>query len=287
MESTQLVSRLNLSGHRLSKGYLRIANYIDQHYDKAVFMTASVLGETVGVSESTVVRFASALGYEGYPEMQRALQELVRHRLTSAQRFEMSSDIHKEDVLNRVLKADMNNIRSTIDEINSEDFRRAAECLSNARTVYVLGLRSAAPLSQFFGYYLHFMFEDVRVVAIGTTDVFESIARIRPGDVLVGISFPRYSTRTLEAMRFAGKNGASVIGLTDGPMSPLREAADICLCAHTDMASFVDSLVAPLSVINALLIALALEKKELVKENFDRLEEIWDAHRVYTEKDNL
>lgn len=151
----------------------------------------------------------------------------------------------------------------------------------------MLGLRSAAPLSQFFGYYLHFMFEDVRVVAIGTTDVFESIARIRPGDVLVGISFPRYSTRTLEAMRFAGKNGASVIGLTDGPMSPLREAADICLCAHTDMASFVDSLVAPLSVINALLIALALEKKELVKENFDRLEEIWDAHRVYTEKDNL
>ncbi|MBO2516379.1 MAG: N-acetylmannosamine kinase [Clostridiales bacterium] len=285
MEEKDLIGKLNLSGKRLSKGHRRIADYIEQHYDKAVFMTASVLGDHVGVSESTVVRFAMALGYDGYPEMQKALQEQVRHRLTSAQRFEMSSDIDKKEVLSRVLKADMHNIRLTIDESSTEDFSKAVESILPARTIYVLGLRSAAPLSQFLGYYLHFMFDDVRVVAAASTDVFESIARIRKDDVLIGISFPRYSSRTIEAMRFARQNGATVIGISDGAMSPLTEHSDVCLCAHTDMASFVDSLVAPLSVINALLIALALEKKEEVNSNFERLEEIWGAHSVYAGRD--
>lgn len=286
LEERELIDQLNLTGKKLSKGHRRISNYVEEHYDKAVFMTASVLGEHVGVSESTVVRFAMALGYDGYPEMQRALQEQVRHRLTSAQRFEMSSDIEKKEVLSKVLKADMHNIRMTIDEINTEDFSKAVESILPARTIYVLGLRSAAPLSQFLGYYLHFMFDDVRVVAIGSTDVFESIARIKENDVLIGISFPRYSSRTIEAMRFARQNGATVIGISDGSMSPLNEYSDVCLCAHTDMASFVDSLVAPLSVINALLIALALEKKDELSSNFERLEEIWGAHRVYAGKDS-
>ena len=164
--------------------------------------------------------------------------------------------------------------------------RKAAERLLSAPTIYVLGLRSAAPLAQFFGYYLHFIFDDVRVVAMSSTDVFESIARIRPSDVLVGISFPRYSTRTLEAMRFAHESGAQVIGLTDGPMSPLHQEADICLSARTDMASFVDSLAAPLSVINALLVALAMKKRDDLNRHFARLEEIWDAYSVYINKEN-
>ena len=286
MEETSIVERLNLSGKRLSKGHARIADYIEKHYDKAVFMTASVLGNTVGVSESTVVRFAVVLGYEGYPEMQRSLQELVRHRLTSAQRFEMSTDIKRSEVLNRVLKTDMTNIRNTIDTVNPDDFLRVVDSILHGKSIYVLGLRSAAPLSQFFGYYLHFIFDDVRVVAAGSTDVFESIARIGEGDVLIGISFPRYSSRTLEAMRYARVRGATVIGLSDGPMSPLVTEADLCLTAKTDMASFVDSLVAPLAVINALLIALALEKKDELTRNFERLEEIWDAYSVYTNRED-
>ena len=287
MEETQnLIERLNLSGKRLSKSHRRIAEYIMAHYDKAVFMTAATLGEMVDVSESTVVRFAMALGYEGYPQLQHSLQELVRHRLTAVQRFEMTSDIPEDQVLSTVLKADMLNIRHTVEQIDDEAFKDVADRLLHADSIYVLGLRSAAPLAQFFGYYLHFIFDDVRVVASGTSDVFETISRIRPTDVLIGISFPRYSSRTLEAMRFAHESGAQVIGLTDGPMSPLHKAADICLSARTDMASFVDSLVAPLSVINALLVALAIKKRDDLSRHFEKLEGIWDAYSVYINKEN-
>ena len=287
MEETQnLIERLNLSGKRLSKSHRRIAEYIMAHYDKAVFMTAATLGEMVGVSESTVVRFAMALGYEGYPQLQHSLQELVRHRLTAVQRFEMTSEIPEDQVLSTVLKADMLNIRNTVEQIDDTAFKDVVERLLHADSIYVLGLRSAAPLAQFFGYYLHFIFDDVRVVASGTSDVFETISRIRPTDVLIGISFPRYSTRTLEAMRFAHESGAQVIGLTDGPMSPLHKEADICLSARTDMASFVDSLVAPLSVINALLVALAMKKREDLSRHFEKLEGIWDAYSVYINKEN-
>ena len=249
-------------------------------------MTAAVLGKAVGVSESTVVRFAMALGYEGYPQLQHSMQELVRHRLTAVQRFEMTSEMQDEDVLPTVLKADMLNIRHTVEQIDTQAFSAVVDRLLAAQTIYVLALRSASPLAQFFGYYLHFIFDDVRVVASGTSDVFETISRIRPTDVLIGISFPRYSTRTLEAMRFAHQSGAQVIGLTDGPMSPLHKEADICLSARTDMASFVDSLVAPLSLINALLVALALKKKDELNRHFDKLEGIWDAYSVYINREN-
>ena len=285
-DQQNLVERLNLSGKRLSKSHRRIADYIVAHYDKAVFMTATVLGEQVGVSESTVVRFAMALGYEGYPQMQHAMQELARHRLTAAQRFDMSADLAEEDVLPTLIRADMQNIRRTVEQLDGGEFAEVVRRLVSADTIYVLGLRSAAPLAQFFSYYLRFIFDDVREVAAGTTDVFQSIARIRKTDVLVGISFPRYSTRTLEAMRFAHESGAQVIGLTDGPMSPLHKEADICLSARTDMASFVDSLVAPLSVINALLVALALKKREDLNTHLEKLEGIWDAYSVYINKEN-
>ena len=282
MQNTQdMIQRLNLSGSRLSKSHRRIAEYILQHYDKAVFMTAAKLGEMVNVSESTVVRFAVALGYEGYPELQQALQELVRHRLTATQRFEMSSDISQEEVLSTVLKADMQNIRSTIDGIDNAAFLRAVQVISGARRIYLLGLRSAAPLAQFAGYYLHYIFDDVRVVAAGSTDVFEAISRIEASDVLLGISFPRYSSRTIEAMSFARSRHAQVIGLTDGPMSPLHEVADICLSMRTDMASFVDSMAAPMSVINALIVALGIQNREALNARFKQLEEVWDAYSVY------
>lgn len=285
-EVQDIIQQLNLTGKKLSKGHQRIADYISRHYDKAVFMTAVSLGEMVGVSESTVVRFASALGYEGYPQLQRALQELVRHHLTAEQRFEMTAEIDPGNVLNTVLNADMRNIRNTIEQINAESFHEVVERMLNAKTLYVVGMRAAAPLAQFFGYYLNFIFSDVRIVANGSADVFESISRISENDVLLGISFPRYSTRTLEAMRFARSQGAQVIGITDGPMSPLHQAAHLSLSARTDMTSFVDSLAAPLSLINALVVALALHRKDELNQHLKQLEEIWDQYSVYINKEN-
>ena len=276
-----MIEKLNRSGKKLSKSHRRIAEYIAQHYDKAVYMTASKLGDMVGVSESTVVRFAVAMGYEGYPQLQRSLQELVRHRLTATQRFEMTSEISEGSVLSTVLRADMQNIRSTIEGIDEKAFQDAVEVISGARRLYILGMRSAAPLAEFTGYYLHYVLDDVRVVAAGSTDVFEAISRVEENDAVLGISFPRYSSRTIEAMNFARIRGAQVISITDGPMSPLHDCSDICLSVRTDMASFVDSMAAPMSVVNALIVALGLKNKDAVSERFKQLEEVWDAYSVY------
>ena len=276
-----MIERLNHSGRKLSKGHRRIAQYIVEHYDKAVFMTASRLGESVGVSESTVVRFAAVLGYEGYPQLQRALQELVSHRLTAVQRFEMSSEIDPNAVLRTVLKSDMQNIRATVEELDNHAFEEGVKRSLNAKEIYVIGLRSAAPLAQFLGYYLNYIFDRVHLVSSAATDVFEEIARISEADVVIGISFPRYSTRTVKAMRFARSCGAQVISITDGPMSPLHEVSDVCLNACTDMASFVDSLAAPMSVINALVVSLGLHRKEELSRHFKQLEAIWAANDVY------
>ncbi len=279
-----MIERLNQSGKRLSKGHRKIAQYIVDHYEKAVFMTASRLGESVGVSESTVVRFASALGYEGYPQLQRSLQELVSHRLTANQRFEMATEIEPSAALGMVLKSDMQNLRATLEQMDAAIFDDVVKRLLSARAIYVMGLRSAAPLAQFMGYYLNYIFDDVHLVSSGATDVFEEISKLHEDDVLVGISFPRYSTRTLEAMRFAKRCGAQVVAITDGPMSPLTDIADATLTARTDMASFVDSLAAPLSLINALLVALGLHRKEALMQHFRKLESIWETYEVYLEE---
>ena len=281
-----MIDRLNQSGKRLSKGHRKIAQYIVERYDKAVFMTASKLGESVGVSESTVVRFASAMGYEGYPQLQRSLQELVSHRLTANQRFEMSTEIDPREALGVVLKSDMQNLRATMEQMDASIFEDVVKRLLSAKSIYVMGLRSAAPLAQFMGYYLNYIFDNVHLVSSGATDVFEEISKLKENDVLVGISFPRYSTRTLEAMRFAKRCGAQVVAITDGPMSPLADMADATLTARTDMASFVDSLAAPLSLINALLVALGLHRKEALKEHFRQLESIWETYEVYLEEAN-
>ena len=282
MENSQeLIQRLNHSGKKLSKSHRRIAECIVAHYDKVVFMTASRLGEYVGVSESTVVRFAAALGYSGYPQLQKALQELIRHRLTASQRFEMTSDMDHAQVLNKVLRADMQNIRATLDDLDIVSFEKAIDRIIQARNIYVLGLRASAPIAEFFVHYLKFIFSNVRVVTSGVSDVFEQLARIDEGDLLIGLSFPRYTSRTIEAMEFAHSRGASLIAITDGPLSPLHSAADVCLMARSDMTSFVDSFAAPLSLINALLVALGQRRRQEVTEYFSRMEKIWNDYDVY------
>ena len=277
----ELIQRLNHSGKKLSKSHRRIAECIVTHYDKVVFMTASKLGEYVGVSESTVVRFAAALGYSGYPQLQKALQELLRHRLTASQRFELTNDMDHVQVLNKVLKADIQNIRSTLDEIDISSFERAIDMILQARQIYVMGLRSSAPIAEFFVHYLKFIFSNVRVVTSGVSDVFEQLSRIGEGDLLIGISFPRYASRSIEAMDFARKQGASLIAITDGPLSPLHSTADICLMAKSDMSSFVDSFAAPLSLINALIVALGQRRRTEVSDYFNKMEKIWAEYDVY------
>ncbi len=283
-ETTGLINELNLKRPRLSKGYRAIAAFIEQHYDRVPAMTATALAREAGVSESTVVRFANALGYEGYPGLQKALQYQVRKRLTTDERFSLGKELSQENVLQTVLKADMRNIRQTVDQIDSEAFTRTVETVLNARHIYILGLRSAAPLAQFMTYYLNFIFDNVAQVSTGLGDAFEGLLRIQPEDVLIGISFPRYSTRTLDAMRFAHKAGARVIAITDSVRSPLNSEADLCLTASTEMPSFVDSLAAPLSLINALIVALSLKKREELHSHLTRLEEIWAENGVYLKK---
>ncbi len=285
VEDTQeLIQRLNQSGKRLSKSHRRIAGCIVEHYDKAAFMTASKLGEYVGVSESTVVRFANALGYSGYPQLQKALQALIRHRLTASQRFEMTSDMDQTQVLSKVLKSDIQNIRATLDELDVKVFDEVVEMLLSSESIYVLGLRSSAPLAQFMGHYLQYVLPNVQTVTSGVSDVFEQIARIHENDLLIGISFPRYAARTIEAMEFAKSRQASVVAITDGPLSPLCAVSNRYLFAKSDMASFVDSLAAPLSLINALIVALGQRRRHQVAAYFEELEGIWADYHVYLGK---
>jgi DNA-binding MurR/RpiR family transcriptional regulator len=286
MESNDLLQCINASYKSMSKGQKQIAQYILDNYDKAAFITASKMGSLVGVSESTVVRFAYALGYDGYPALQRSLQELIRNKLTSVQRIQLTEDIQESDVLKTVLKADVHNIRSTIESVDEQAFNRVVTGLLSAKRVYVLGQRSSTPLAEFFGYYLNFVLDDVRIVTAGTGDIFEQMIRIEDGDVCIGISFPRYSTRTVEGMKFAKGKGARVFALTDGMISPLAECAEEVLVARSDMASFADSLVAPLSLINAIIVALSIRRKDEVSQRFNQLEAIWDKQKVYVGKES-
>ena len=266
-----------------SKGQRRIGQYILDNYDKAAFMTAAKLGQTVSISESTVVRFAAELGYDGYPAMQRALQEMIRSKLTSVQRIEVSNDrLGDQDVLATVMHSDMEKLRMSLDGIDREEFAQAVEAIVSARNIYILGVRSAAALSDFLAFYFNLMLDNIRCVRTTlASEMFEQMLRVGPEDVVIGISYPRYSTRTVRAMEFARDQGATVIALTDSELSPLYETASLRLLAKSDMASFVDSLVAPLSVINALIVAVGRRKSAEVTGIFQRLERIWDEYQVY------
>lgn len=280
-DQQRLIRRLSLTGKPMSKGQKRIAEFIAAHPEKAGSMTAAMLGSQCDVSESTVVRFAVAMGYEGYPELQEKLRSLVRQQLTAEQRFDLTGSMAPDEVLPTVLKNDLQNMRKTMEELSPEDFRLAVDALLSARRIYVMGLRSSAPLAQFLYHYLHQILDDVTLVQNTTGDVLEDIERIGPEDVLFSISFPRYSSRTLECVRFARQNGAKIIGMTDGEMSPLKELSHLCLLARTEMIGFVDSLAAPLSLINALVIAIGMNRRGELEEHFKRLEGIWNAHSVY------
>ena len=272
-----------------SKGQRRIAAYILSDYDKAAFMTANKLGTVVGVSESTVVRFAAELGYDGYPAMQKALQEIVRSKLTSIQRIRASNDrLFGSDVVTTVLQTDMDKIRSAIESVDRSAFERVVDKLIGARHIYILGVRSSSFLAGYLHFYFHLIFDNVTLVTSNSAgDILESILRIGPGDVLIGISFPRYSQSTVMGVRFAHDRGADVVAITDSSLSPLYPMASTSLLASSDMISFVDSLVAPFSLLNALIVAAGHRKDADIAQIFDRLEGIWDEYGVFGQSDEV
>lgn len=282
-----LMRTIQVKFPRLSKGQKLIAEYILKQYDKAAFMTAAKLGDSVGVSESTVVRFANELGFSGYPKLQKALQELIKNKLTTVQRIELSNNyITMENALKGVLKSDMENIRVTLEKINPKTFDEVVNCIFNAKRIYIIGLRSSTALAEFLGFYLNLILDNVKVVAYGVSDIFEQMINISKDDLVIGIGFPRYAARTIEALNYAHAKGTKVVAITDSLLSPLATKSDYTLIAQSNMASFVDSLVAPLSVINALIIAVGLREKEKISSIFTGLEDIWEEYKVYSFKND-
>ena len=281
--NVDLFTLLQQKAPTFSKGQRLLAKYITEAYDKAAFMTANRLGKTVGVSESTVVRFAVELGYDGYPCMQKAMQEMVLNRLTSVQRIEVANDrINNQDVVASVLQSDADKLRQTSELVDRDAFNAAVKAILKAKRIYVLGSRSAAPLASFLGYYLNFMFDDVQIVtASGASEMFEKLIRVNANDVVIGFSFPRYSAATVKGAQYCRTTGATVIGFTDSHLSPLGQHSDYVLLAKSDMLSLVDSLVAPLSVVNALIVALASGREQILSKTFDALERVWDEYNVY------
>ena len=284
--SYDILSILQEKEPTFSKGQKRIARYITESYDKAAFMTANRLGKTVGVSESTVVRFAVDLGFDGYPSMQKAMQEMVLNRLTSVQRIEVATGrFTDQDVVSMVLHSDMEKLRKTEETVSREEFANAVNAILKAKRVYILGVRSVAPLANFLGYYLTYMFNNVHVVSgVSAGEMFEKIVGVNSEDVVIAFSFPRYSSSTTKGAQYCRSAGATVIGFTDNRQSPLGQCSDHVLIAKSDMVSLVDSLVAPLSLINALIVASASKREKELSQTFANLERIWDEYDVYEKR---
>jgi DNA-binding MurR/RpiR family transcriptional regulator len=271
----------NMDG--FSKGQRQIARYLLTHYDKAAYMTAAKLGLEVSVSESTVVRFVMELGYAGYPEFQKALQELIRTKLTSFQRMEVTNHLIGDgDVLEKVLMTNVENIRHTLDSISRAAFHDAVDAIVKAKNIYIIGVRSSSMLANFLGYSLRMVFDNVCLIDTASgSELFQQIMSIGEGDVMIAISFPRYSKRVIRAVEFARRAGADVVALTDSAEAPISSFAQQVLIAQSDMASYVDSLVAPLSLINALVVAVSRVREDEVRERLQKLEHIWDEYDVY------
>lgn len=278
-----ILSRIQAKFPELSKGQKLLATYITNHYDKAVYLTAAKLGNIVGVSESTVVRFANELGYEGYPKLQRALEETAKTKMTSMQRVEVTEDqIEEGNVLKHVLTIDRERIKQTLDEMREDDFNQAIQYILDARRCYIIGVRASAALANFLGFYFNLMFDNVKVInSNSSTEIFENLRRINEEDVIIGITFPRYSKRTIQALAFAQFKKAKIITLTDCDQSPSLQYADVALFASTEMASVVDSLVAPMSVVNAIIVAMSLRRKDRIIDSLEQLENIWQEYQVY------
>jgi len=281
--SYDFLSILQEKESTFSKGQKRIARYITDSYDKAAFMTANRLGKTVGVSESTVVRFAVDLGFDGYPSMQKAMREMVLNRLTSVQRIEVANNrFGDQDVVSMVLHSDMEKLRQTGETISREEFSASVNAILKAKRVFILGVRSVAPLANFLGYYLNYMFNNVHVISgFSAGEMFEKIVGVNSDDVIIAFSFPRYSSSTTKGARYCRSAGATVIGITDSRESPLGQCSDHVLLAKSDMVSLVDSLVAPLSLVNALIVAIAAKREKELSQTFANLERIWDEYDVY------
>lgn len=281
--TNDLLNRINKNYSKMSKGQKLLATYISDNYDKAVFLTAAKMGEFVGVSESTVVRFAMSLGYKGYPEFQSALEDLVTNKLNSVHRMEVTyGRISQSAILETVLKSDADKLKTTLEKIDHSAFDLAVNTILEAKNIYIVGIRSCAPLASFLSFYLTLMFDNVKLLQTNSSnEIFEQMVRIGEEDVIIGISFPRYSMRTLKALEFANNRSAKVITITDSIHSPMNLYSSCNLIADSDMASIVDSLVAPLSVINALIVALCMKKQKEVAKTLTALEEIWDEYQVY------
>lgn len=278
-----ILQKIEASMPGFSKGQKAIGSYILEHYDKAAYMTALKLGSTVHVSESTVVRFAIELGFDGYPDLQRSLRELIRARLTSLQRIDITNDrISDDEILEKVIELDMEKMRNTLAAIDKNAFNAAVEDILKAKRIYIMGMRSSSALAVFMNFYFSLIFDDVRLVSsTSRSEMFEQLFRIGKEDIVIGISFPRYSKRIIQGMEFAKQQSAMTVAVTDSMDSPLAEFADHTLVARSEMESFVDSLVAPLSVINALIVAIGKKKQAEVRDVFNRLEEVWDKFEVY------
>lgn len=278
-----LLQRISDMVPEFSKGQKLIANFILEHYEKAAYMTALKLGNTVNVSESTVVRFANRLGYEGYPQLQRSLQSHIKNRLTSIQRMDVTrSRIGDQTTLEGVLGQDIDKIRRTIESVRNEDFERAVDTICSAKNIYIQGAMSSGILANFMHYYLRLIFGNVsHIGAVSVSEMYQQMVHIGEGDVLIAMSFPRYATSTIEACKFASANGAKIIAITDSESSPLVQYANVPLYAYSDMVSFVDSLVAPMSLINALIVGCSDRNRESVERNFSKLEQLWERSEVY------
>lgn len=285
--NSQLSERIRSKSAGFSKGQRAIARYIQENPDRVAFMTASKLGATVGVSESTVVRFATEIGYSGYPALQQAMQEMIRSKLTSVQRLEMTSrNIGPDKLLDAVLDQDIDILKRTKENIDREAFNRAADALVGAKKVYVLGAGSSLALATFLAHYLRLIFDTVQLVeATSEATILQQIIRAGQGDAVIAISFPRYSKKAAKTLRYASDRRMVTVAITDSPLSPLAEHAAHLLLARSDMVSFVDSLVGPQSVINALIVAVAIRKKQEVAGTLQKIESIWDEYGVYEKVD--
>lgn len=282
--SADLINLIKSNYYKFSKGQKQIAQFIIEHYDKAAFMTAAKIGETVDVSESTVVRFAGSIGFSGFPELQKSLQVLIKNKLTTVQRISLDEDIDEDNdqLHKRIIRNEINSMRYLLDNIDTEALDKATDLILKADKIYILGLRTSSTLANYLGFYLDVILDNVKVLNnSGVNSLYEEIIRVKETDVLIVISFPRYSNNTIEATKFVKKHNAKIIAITDTEASPFHSLADVSLLAKSNIVSFIDSLVVPMCMLNSLIINIGMQEKEEIVQYFDRLEELWNNHSIY------
>ena len=287
-KNSNIIKNIQDNYSTLSKGQKVIAEYVINHYDKAAFLTAASLGKILNVSESTVVRFANALNYSGYKDLQKELQEIIRNKLTTVQRLNLSENYNKnEDTIAKVMEKDIENMRKTLNEVDYVSFFKAVEYTLKAKKIFILGLRSSSFLSGYLAFYMNFIFDNINLINHGANDIFEQLIKTSKDDVIICLTYPRYSKRTLEALDYTRTKGCKIISFTDSLISPATGRSDVTIIARSDMLSYVDSLVAPMSLINAFIIALGNEKKEDITPYFEELEYVWKTYSVYNQNNNF